>query len=117
MSVIMTDVKMKTKPARKHARRKPAAVQATFTVRDLNRRPQVVLNAARKLGRVDVQSRSGEKFTLKPERTEPQQSDLEHREEFHRQLKAMHAKMREEGSTGFTAEGWEIFSKMIAGEA
>ena len=39
---------------------------ATFTLRDLNRRPAEVLEAVRKFGFVEVCARSGEVFTLAP---------------------------------------------------
>jgi antitoxin (DNA-binding transcriptional repressor) of toxin-antitoxin stability system len=39
---------------------------ATFTLRDLNRRPAKVLEAVRKFGFVEVCARSGEVFTLAP---------------------------------------------------
>jgi antitoxin (DNA-binding transcriptional repressor) of toxin-antitoxin stability system len=42
---------------------------ATFTLRDLNRRPAKVLEAVRKFGRAEVCARSGEVFTLAPKAT------------------------------------------------
>ncbi len=116
MSAIMAD--MKTKPAAKksarHAASAPVAPRRVFTVRELNRQPQSVLSAALKLGGVHVQARSGERFILKPDPVP--QPETNSREEFHHRLKEMHARMSAEGSDGFTAEGWETFSKIIAGE-
>jgi hypothetical protein len=117
---MMTD--MKTKAAAKKTVRRPAAKAAAlrrvFTVRDLNRQPQAVLNAARKTGGVHVQSRSGERFLVKPDpEVKSALSEVEHRRAFHSRLKELHARMREAGSSGITEEGWGIFSKMIAGEA
>lgn len=111
---------MKTKAATKKTARRPAAKAAAprrvFTVRDLNRQPQAVLNAARESGGVHVKSRSGERFLMTPApESEPRMSDLEYRRAFHDRLRELHARMKAEGM-GFTAEGWETFSKMIAGE-
>lgn len=115
---MMTD--MKTKVVAKKTACRPAAKAAAprrvFTVRDLNRQPQAVLNAAREAGGVHVQSRSGERFLMTPDpEAEPRMSDLEHRRAFHERLRELHARMKAEGM-GFTAEGWDTFSKMIAGE-
>ncbi|MFN0077083.1 MAG: hypothetical protein ACKVY0_11470 [Prosthecobacter sp.] len=113
---------MKAKAAAKKASRRPAAKVAAprrvFTVRDLNRQPQAVLNAARKSGGVHVHSRSGERFILKLDpAAKSAVSDVEHRRAFHERLKLLHARMREAGSSGITEEGWGTFSKMIAGES
>ncbi len=120
MSVMVSDMKTKA-PAKKVARRpakKAAAPGRVFTVRDLNRQPQAVLNAARKAGGVHVHSRSGERFLVKPDpEAKSAISDIEYRRAFHERLKHLHARMREAGSQGITAEGWDTFSKMIAGEA
>ena len=109
---------MKTKTATKKTARRPAAKAAAprrvFTVRDLNRQPQAVLNAARKAGGVHVQSRSGERFLVKPDPV-PGSSQADSREEFHRDLMKLHEQMRADGM-GFTVEGWETFSKILAGE-
>ncbi len=118
MSAIMSD--MKTKATAKKAARRPvakvAAPRRVFTVRDLNRQPQTVLNAARKAGGVHVHSRSGERFLVKPDpEPKPAISDVEYRRAFHERLRELHARMKAEGM-GFTAEGWETFSKTIAGE-
>ena len=110
---------MKPKAVAKKLARRPAAKASprrVFTVRDLNRQPQAVLNAAREAGGVHVQSRSGERFLMTPDpESEPRMSDQEHRRAFHERLRELHARMKAEG-VGYTAEGWETFSKMIAGE-
>lgn len=119
MSVMMSDMKTKS-VAKKSAKRAGAqpTIRRTFTVRDMNRQPQAVLNAARKLGKVHVQSRSGERFSVEPD---PEQKsgapDVEYRRAFHDRIKDIHERMRKAGSLGITAEGWDTFSKMIAGEA
>lgn len=111
----MTDMKTKPAPKKKSVKRRAApVVRDTFTVRDLNRQPQVVLTAARKLGRVHVQGRSGERFLIQPEALENAQQSR--RQDFRARVKMLHAQMRASGSTGFNAEGWETFSKVIAGE-
>ncbi len=114
MSVIMSD--MKTKPAaKKSAKRSAPPVRDTFTVRELNREPQLVLTAARKLGEVHVHSRSGERFIIKPEAPTPNVPNTNPRDEFHNRLKMLHSKLRAAGQ-GFTTEGWDTFGKMLAGE-
>jgi len=117
---MMSDMKGKA-ASTKVVRRQVAATMEpnrVFTVRDLNRQPQAVLNAARKAGGVHVRSRSGERFLVKldPE-VKSTMSDVECRREFHARLKEMHARMREAGSLGITQEGWDTFSQLIAGQA
>lgn len=112
MSVMMSD--MKAKPAAKKSAKRPATARDTFTVRDMNRKPQVLLKAAKKLGSVVVSSRSGEEFTLQPR--QDASARAAHREDFLARLSDLHARMSAEGSTGFTKEGWETFSRIIAGE-
>ena len=114
---------MKTKPVAKSAKKTAssraaktaAGSQRDFTVRDLNRQPQVVLNAARASGGVHVRSRTGERFLVKPDPKPVETSDEEYRDSFTKRIEALHEQMRKTGQ-GFTAEGWETFSKMIAGE-
>lgn len=114
---MMTDMKAKT-VAKKPAKRSTAAACRTFTVRDMNRQPQAVLNAARKLGEVHVKSRTGERFVLRPDpEAKSAASDIEYRRAFHERLKDIHARMGRAGSPGITAKGWDTFSKMISGEA
>lgn len=117
MSVMMSDMKTKTvskKPTSKRAKPTSAANRRSFTVRELNRQPQAVLNAARRNGGVHVQSRTGERFLLKPDpaASPPAESAVQ---EHLKQIRDLHARMKADGM-GFTAEGWEVFSKMLAGE-
>ena len=93
---------------------KAASLRNTFTVRDMNRKPQVVLRAARMLGRVHIQARSGERFVIQPASEENVEPST--REDFLERLRSLHQQMRDLGSTGFTPAGWERFSKVIAGE-
>lgn len=109
-------VAMPKPAARRRKRAKPAEAKAadTFTVRDLNRRPQDVLAAVDAFGSAHVQARSGRRYLIQ---SEPSAADVAaSRAALHQRLDTLHAKMREQGSTGFTAEGWETFSKVIAGE-
>lgn len=109
---------MKAKPVVKNAKKsnpRPAGAPRDFTVRDLNRQPQAVLNAARASGGVHVRSRTGERFLLKPDPLPVQLSDEEYNRAFTERLEFLHEEMRKTGQ-GFTEEGWETFSKMIAGE-
>lgn len=105
---------MKVKLASTKSAEPKAPVRDTFTVRDLNRQPQTVLSAARKLGRVHIQGRSGERFLIQPEpsaTTEPST-----REDFLARIRKLHDEMGKAGSTGFTASGWKTISAAIAGE-
>ena len=115
MSVIMTDMKAKPEVKRSKApsrARKP--VRDIFTVRDLNRQPQVVLTAAKILGRVLVRSRSGEGFSVEP--VPKAGSDPTTRMDFLERIEDLHRRLKESGNDGFTTEGWDKFSKAIAGE-
>ncbi|HEY1050641.1 MAG TPA: hypothetical protein VGE39_12820, partial [Prosthecobacter sp.] len=133
MSVIMTDMKTKrvskrsarsrtskakagvAKPKSSAHKKSVAAKPAdTFTVRDLNRRPQDVLAAVDTFGSAHVQARSGRRYVIQSEPSLEARADS--REAFLNRLDDLHARMREQGSTGFTAEGWETFSKVIAGK-
>ena len=113
MSAMLADMKPKS-AAKKFATHQFAPVRDTFTVRDMNRQPKVLLAAARKLGRVHVQSRSGERFVIQA--TTAGNVEASSREDFRARLKHLHVQMRASGSAGFTAEGWKTFSKAIAGE-
>ena len=42
---------------------------ASFTLRDLNRRPASLFDAVRRFGSAEVRTRSGEVFTVVPKRT------------------------------------------------
>lgn len=117
MSDIMAD--MKTKPAsKKSAKRRtptPGAVRGTFTVRDMNRQPQSLLTAARKLGRVIIRSRSGGNFVLTPEIPTPNKR-VQEAEAYCRRLDEMRLKLRSMGFVPPSASDSEKISRMIAGE-
>lgn len=74
MSDILSDMKAGAKSKKASAKKEERRV---FTVRDLNRQPQVVLKAARKLGSVIIQSRDTGSFTLSPSPTEKPQKVIE----------------------------------------
>ena len=116
MSVIMSDMKTKAELARKPARRrKPAAVQDTFTVRDMNRRPQVVLNAARKLGRVMISSRGGGMFVLAPEAPGASRQPRD-AEAFMERQRRLREHMRSIGFHPPSLSESESITRMIAGD-
>jgi hypothetical protein len=48
-----------------------APVTTVFTLRDLNRQPQKVLDAVREFGRAEIRTRSGEVFTVAIKAEEP----------------------------------------------
>ena len=89
------------------------AIRDTFTLRDMNRQPQAVLNAARRLGRIYIQGRSGERFVIQPEPAESRTAST--RETFRERLRELRAQIKTSGDANFTHEGWETFSQMIAG--
>ena len=97
MSDIMTDMKTKAAP-KKSAKRRPAPVRDTFTVRDLNRQPQAVLTAARKLGRVTIRSRDGGSFVMEPEHQPT--ARLQSADAFLAGLAAIHKKFQATGEIG-----------------
>jgi len=115
MSDIMAD--MKTKLASKKTTKRPpaAAVRGTFTVRDMNRQPQSLLTAARKLGRVIIRSRSGGNFVLTPEIPTPNKR-VQEAEAYCRRLDEMRLKLRSMGFVPPSASDSEKISRMIAGE-
>jgi hypothetical protein len=84
----------------------------TFTPRDMNRQPAKILAAARRLGSVEIRTRSGEAFTLavKAEsagRKEPgKMPDLEARRQ----------RLKELGWTPLPTSKVERFNRIIAGE-
>lgn len=133
MSVIMSDMKNKrvskrsvqpraskakagvAKPRASGRAGKGATTKPTeaFTVRDLNRRPQDVLAAVDAFGSAHVQARSGKRYVIQVDTSVETRAAA--RDAFRNRLDDLHAKMREAGE-GFTSEGWETFSKVIAGE-
>jgi hypothetical protein len=120
MSVIMSDMKTKpTKQAPKTADPQTppdSTIRREFTVRDMNRQPQALLAAARKVGSVHVRSRTGERFLLKLDPITTPNQNADHRRLFRERIEALHEKMRQTGQ-GFTEKGWETVSKQIAGES
>lgn len=116
MSVIMSD--MKTKPDVKKAKKsnpRPAAAPRDFTVRDLNRQPQVVLNAAQKLGRIVIRSRSAGNFILTPEAPAPNKR-VQEAEAFMQRQRAFREKLSRMGFVAPSADDSEKIARMIAGE-
>ncbi len=115
MSDIMTDMKTKTAPKKKAVKRRPSpVVRDTFTVRDLNRQPQVVLTAARKLGRVTIRSRDGGAFKIIPELAESGRAAESGA--FFKRLAAMRAKLRAGGFVPPSARDSATIARVIAGE-
>lgn len=116
MSVIMTDMKTKTKPARKSVRRRAATpTRDTFTVRDLNRQPQVVLSAVRELGRVTISSRGGGNFILSLERPGPLTA-ARSSEAFVEWRRRLRQRMRSMGFRPPSEADSERITRMIAGD-
>ena len=112
---MMSDMKTTAKPAKKkpaRARRKPEP-RREFTVRDLNRHTAELLDAARKLGSVMVQSRGGETFrieAIKKMLSAPQHSTFEERQKKYRAL------MASLGNTCGPNVDVERINQIIAGE-
>ena len=117
MSAIMADMKTRTavkKSASRHAPA-PAAVRGTFTVRDMNRRPQALLTAAQKLGSVTIRSRSGGNFVLTPEVPAPNKRVRE-AEAFMERQRAFREKLRSLGFVPPSKGDSERIARMIAGD-
>jgi hypothetical protein len=117
MSAIMSDMKTNAAP-KKAARRRataPATVRGIFTVRDMNRHPQALLTAARKLGQVTIRSRSGGNFVLKPEDPTPNKR-LQEAEAFVERQRVFREKLRSMGFVPFSKDDSEKIARMIAGE-
>jgi len=112
----MTDMKTKAAPKKKSVKRRPApAVRDTFTVRDLNRQPQAVLSAARKLGRVIIRSRDGGSFVMEPEHQPT--ARLQSADAFLAGLAAIHKKFQATGDfVPPSKSDSEKITRMIAGE-
>ena len=104
MSVIMSVMKAKAK----------ASSPLSFTVRDMNRNTQAVLEACRVHGQVLIRSRSGEKFKIErvvaePPATAPAPA-------FAERLKQHREKVRALGFAGPRAADMERFHRIVAGE-
>lgn len=112
----MTDMKTKPVPKKKSVKRRTApVVRDTFTVRDLNRQPQVVLTAARKLGRITIRSRDGGNFVLEPEHQPAVR--LRSADAFLAGLAAIHKKFQASGDfVPPSKSDSEKITRMIAGE-
>lgn len=115
MSAIMSD--MKAKAAVKKSARRPvkAPVRDTFTVREMNRRPQAVLTAARLLGSVTIRSRDGGDFVVSPKDTTPNKR-VQEAEAFVERQRAFREKLRAMGFVPPSKEDSERIARMIAGE-
>jgi hypothetical protein len=115
MSDIMADMKTKAAPKKSAKRRAPAAVRDTFTVRDMNRQPQAVLSAARKLGRVTIRSRNGGNFVVQPEQLTANKR-VEDAHAFMARQEAFRKKMRGTGFVAPSKADSERITRMIAGD-
>ncbi len=118
MSAIMSDMKTKAAAKKKSPSRRtaaPAATRAVFTVRDMNRQPQALLTAAKKLGRVTIRSRSGGNFVLTPEDPTPNKR-VQEAEAFMERQRAFREKLRSMGFIPFSKNDSEKIARMIAGE-
>jgi len=115
MSAIMSD--MKTKPAAKKSAKRPvkATVRDTFTVREMNRRPQSVLTAARLLGSVTIRSRDGGDFVMAPKEMTANKR-VQEAEAFMERQRAFREKLRAMGFVPFSKDDSEKIARMIAGE-
>lgn len=115
MSAMMSD--MKTKAAAKKSAKRPvkAPVRDTFTVREMNRRPQAVLTAARLLGSVTIRSRDGGDFLVSPKDTTPNKR-VQEAEAFVERQRAFREKLRAMGFVPPSKEDSERIARMIAGE-
>ncbi|HBJ86710.1 MAG TPA: hypothetical protein DDZ88_23220 [Verrucomicrobiales bacterium] len=117
MSAIMSDMKTKAaaKKSVKHRAPAAAAVRDTFTVREMNRRPQAVLTAARLLGSVTIRSRDGGDFVVTPKQTTPNKR-VQEAEAFVERQRAFREKLRSMGFVPPSKEDSERIARMIAGD-
>lgn len=104
MSVIMSDMKSKAKDVS----------PVSFTVRDMNRNTQAVLEACRIHGQVLIRSRNGERFKIEPVVVEPPASAPS--PAFAERLRQHREKIRALGFVGPRAADRERFHRIIAGE-
>lgn len=81
----------------------------SFTSRDLNRQPAKVLGAARRLGSVEIRTRSGETFILSPKKERSREVKLP-------DFEARGRRLRELGCIPFPASENERVNRIIAGE-
>ena len=86
----------------------------TFTVRDMNRNTQAVLEACRVHGQVTIRSRSGESFrieTVKPDSTSASPAPA-----FAERLRRHREKVRALGFAGPSKGNLSRFHRIVAGE-
>lgn len=88
------------------------SVLATFTVRDLNRRPAKILKAVRKFGLVEIRTRGGEVFTISPKAGESNEPSAGKFPDFAARWK----RLRELGHVPPPASQSERINQIIAGE-
>ena len=115
MSAIMSDMKTKAASKKSASRRATADPRGVFTVRDMNRQPQALLTAARKLGQVTIRSRSGGNFVLKPEDPTPNKR-VQEAEAFMERQRVFREKLRSMGFVPPSKEDSERIARMIAGD-
>jgi hypothetical protein len=104
MSVIMSDMKQDAK----------GTPPVSFTVRDMNRNTQEVLEACRVHGQVLIRSRSGEKFKI--ERVVAELPATAPSPAFAERLKRHRERVRALGFVGPRAEDMDRFHRIVAGE-
>lgn len=110
----MSDMKGPAKTERKKRQslgKNAPELPDTFTVRDMNRNTQAVLEAARQHGRITIRSRSGEQFRIEAVLPTGPRPDFMERIRQHRE------RMRALGVSGpKTPEAIERVNAIIAGE-
>lgn len=117
----MSDMKSATKskavrkPAPKLSKAAPRAklLPTVFTVRDLNRNSQTVLNATRQHGRVTIRSRTGEQFKIEALNPKPSPGA---RPDFRERMQLHHERMRALGCRPPSFADQERLNRIIAGE-
>ncbi len=115
MSVMMSDMKTASKKAAKKVRvRSQKPLRREFTVRDMNRSGAELLEAARKLGRVTVKSRSGEVFEVRAVTDSPTANVLA--DAVLKRMRQHRERLAEVGYKEPSPEGWEVISQAISGE-
>ena len=114
MSVMMSDMKATVKTPVRRAVKPVAEKREYFTVRDMNRQPRAVLDAARAAGGVYIRTRSGERFLLRLDQEQPRTPESAVPGHLER-LQMLRERLQADGQ-GFSAEGWKTFSKILAGE-
>jgi hypothetical protein len=85
----------------------------TFTVRELDRRPGIVLDACDKEGAVRIRRRNGQSYTLRPDEPTPSKATLEDRQ---RWLEKHFAWLERTFRTPISADQTALVDRLIAGE-